>query len=216
MLLRLIQLLICKGDHLLDICRDIRSELCDSKGDFHQERLSGFLVKSVAGQLYSLAEGFSKISFLALQHDNILITTYAPQNIIASKTALQYLCHTFQGKIPSRMSPGIINLLQVIQITIDHVSPLTIASLADSPGMLHEASQIQKSCQLVILRNNTKDTVSLLNLLHISGHFQTAGSLGLTDLQIAQGQTDLQTYYIEEREILLIDITGQKSVLLLT
>ena len=103
----------------------------------------------------------------------------------------------------------------MIQITIDHICPLAIPSLANPLGMLHKPAQIQKSGQLIILGNNTKNAVFLLNLFYIPGHLQPSGRLCLAYLQIMQGQTNLQANHIEEREILLVNVTGQKSILLL-
>ena len=103
----------------------------------------------------------------------------------------------------------------MIQITVDHVRSLAISSLANPLGVLHKPAQIQKSGQLIILGNNAKNAVFLLNLFHIPGHLQPSGRLCLADLQIMQRQTDLQTDHIEERKILLVNVAGQKSILLL-
>ena len=103
----------------------------------------------------------------------------------------------------------------MIQITVDHIRSLAIPSLANPLGVLHKPTQIQKSGQLIILGNNAKNAVFLLNLFHIPGHLQPSGRLCLADLQIMQGQTDLQTDHIEERKILLVNVAGQKSILLL-
>lgn len=55
----------------------------------------------------------------------------------------------------------------MIQITIDHICPLAIPSLVNPLGVLHKPAQIQKSGQLIILGNNTKNAVFLLNLFYI-------------------------------------------------
>ena len=97
----------------------------------------------------------------------------------------------------------------MIQITVDHVRPLAIPGLANPFGVFHKPTQVQKAGQLIILGNNTKNTVFLLDLFHIPGHLQPSGRLCLADFQIMQGQTDLQTDHIEERKILLVNVTGQ-------
>lgn len=111
------------------------------------------------------------------------------------------------------MSPGVIDLFQMVQISTDNVGPLIYFAAAEFFNLFCETSQIQKTSQFIIFGNKSKYPVSLTYALQSSGHFLSAPGFCFTDFQIMQRKTDLQADHIEKWKFFLLYIACEQTIL---